>query len=231
MLRQSTGRKLYRSALQAALALATAAIVIATPSRGHADLVEELNKMGAAAGAGAASAQPSPAPAVSATPLGKFTATGRITESIAVGACPGSIEATACGTTSCDALSITGPVSATSLGKSTLTACLTVTNLTASIFASCLNGFGTGTITANNGNSITLAIGGLFCLGDAFPVPTPTTAIFVGSDSYAVEGGTGPFTTAVGSGTVAFSDVVTNLTGVPIAGTGQITIAGTFAKK
>ena len=229
MLRQSTGRKLYRSALQAALALATAVIIIATPSGGHADLIDELHKMG---GGAAASPEQSPAPALPSTPpLGKFAATGRITESIAVGACPGSIEASACGGGGCDAVSITGPVSATSLGKSTLTACLTITNLTSSIFASCLNGLGTGTITASNGNSITLAIGGLFCLGDAIPPVTPTTAIFVGTDSYSVEGGTGPFTTAVGTGTVASSDVITNLSGVPITGTGQITIAGTLAKK
>jgi len=227
MLQQSTGRKLCRSALQGALALATAVVVIATPAGGHADLIDELHKMG---GGGPASTEQAPVPAVSAMPLGKFTATGRITESIATGACAGSLEVSACGT-NCDAVSITGPVSATSLGNSTLTACLTITNLTSSIFSSCLNGFGTGTITAHNGNSITLAIGGLFCIGDAFPLPTPTTVIFVGTDSYSVEGGTGPFTTALGSGTVAFSDVITNLSGVPIIGAGQVTIAGTLAKK
>jgi hypothetical protein len=227
MFRQSTSRKLYRSALQGALALATAVAVIGTPVGGHADLIDELHQLG---GGGAASTEQSPAPEVSGAALGKFTATGRITESIATGACPGSFEASSC-SSGCDAVSITGPVSATSLGNSTLSACLTVNDLTSSVFSSCLNGFGTGTITAGNGNSIKLAIGGVLCIGDAFPVPTPTTAIFVGTDSYSVEGGTGPFATALGSGTVAFSDVITNLSGVPIAGTGQVSIAGTLAKK
>jgi hypothetical protein len=227
MFRQSTSRKLHRSALQGALALATAVVVIGTPVGGHADLIDQLHQLG---GGGAASTEQSPAPEVSGGALGKFTATGRVTESIATGACPGSFAATSC-TSGCSAVSITGPVSATSLGNSTLAACLTVNDLTSADFSSCLNGLGTGTITAGNGNSIKLAIGGVFCIGDAFPLPTPTTAIFVGTDSYSVEGGTGPFATALGSGTVAFSDVITNLSGVPIAGTGQVSIAGTLAKK
>ena len=214
--------------LSSIFALAATVAIIATPSGGRADLIDEINKLGA--GGGGASGAASSLPSLAATPLGKFAASGRITESIATGPCAGSVEASSC-SSGCDAVTITGPVNATSLGNATLSACITITSLTSGSFSSCLNGLGTGTITGGGGNSIKLGIGGLFCLADAFPLPTPTTAIFVGNDTYAVEGGTGSFATAVGTGTVSFSDVVTSLTGSPIPGSGQITLGGSLAKK
>ena len=165
-------------------------------------------------------------------PLGKFYASGRVTESLDAGACPGSLEETTCTNNGgCDQITITGPVNATAIGKATLSACITVTDLNSSTFSSCLNGFGTGTISGNGGKSINFGIGGVFCLANATPVSNPTTAYFDGTETYDIEGGSGPFTNAVGAGTLSFSDVITNISGPSFPGTGQLTMSGSFAKQ
>ena len=196
------------------------------PAAAHAEVVDQISHLLSGSGQ---STQQAKVSGNSAAPLGKFSASGRVTESIDTGACPNSIEASSCSTGSCDAVSITGPVNATALGRSDLSACVTITDLSSTTFTSCFNGLGTGTITGKNGKSITFGIGGLFCIADAFPAASPTTVVFTGTDTYAIEGGTGAFSNAVGTGTFSFSDVITNLTGTPIVGSGQMTMVGSFA--
>jgi hypothetical protein len=178
----------------------------------------------------------STAPEVSSTaPLGKFAASGRMTESLDNGACAGSVAATgtACTpATNCVQVQFSGPVNATGLGKSNLAGCMTFDNTAVSpTLSTCFDGLGTGTITGQGGKSITLAMGGLLCVGDEFPLPTPTNIIFVLASSYSVDGGSGAFANAVGSGNMSLSALITNITMPPIAATGQINFAGTLAKQ
>jgi hypothetical protein len=100
-----------------------------------------------------------------------------------------------------------------------------------STLSACFDGLGTGTITGPGGKSINLAMGGLLCVGDEFPLPTPTNVLFVLTSSYSVEGGGGAFTNAVGSGNMSLSALITNITTPPIAATGQINFTGTLAKQ
>jgi hypothetical protein len=210
--------------------LALGAIATLMPAAANADLVDQISHLLSASGPSVQ--QEAQVSGNAAAPLGKFAASGRVTESIDTGACPNSLESSTCTSSGgCDQITISGPVNATTLGKSTLSACITITALTSSTFSSCFNGLGNGTITANNGKSLTFGIGGLFCIADAIPASSPTSIIFVGNDTYAVEGGTAPFTNAVGTGTLSFTDVITNLTTTPIAGSGQLTMAGSFAKQ
>lgn len=209
--------------------LALGAIAALIPLSVHADAVDEINSL-ISSSAPTAHEQAKTSASAANAPLGKFAASGRVTESIDTGACPNSPVASSC-SSGCDQVSITGPVNATALGNSTLNACITITNLASSTFSSCFSGLGQGTIAAKNSKSITFGIGGLFCIADALPPSSPTSIYLVGTDTYAVEGGTAPFTNAVGTGTLSFTDLVTNVSSTPIPGSGQFTMAGTFAKQ
>jgi hypothetical protein len=199
-------------------------------SAAEAGLLDRIQKL-----AGPSTSSSSAAAASSTGPLGKFAASGRVTESLDTGACAGSVAASGslCTTAgNCAQLQFSGPVNATGLGNSTLTACMTFDNTAVSpTFDSCFDGLGTGTITGANGKSITLAMGGLLCDADQFPLPTPTSLMFVLTSTYAIEGGSGAFANAVGSGNVSLSALIVNPTATPIPASGQINITGTLAKQ
>jgi hypothetical protein len=197
----------------------------------EAGLMDQIQKL-----AGQSTPSTAASPAVTATPpLGKFAASGRVTESLDNGACAGSVAASggACTpSTNCVQVQVSGPVNATGLGKSNLSACMTFDNTAvSSTLSACFDGLGTGTITGPGGKSINVAMGGLLCVGDEFPLPTPTNVLFVLTSSYSVEGGGGAFTNAVGSGNMSLSALITNITAPPIAASGQINFTGTLAKQ
>ncbi|MGC1340146.1 MAG: hypothetical protein WA836_18680 [Candidatus Binataceae bacterium] len=208
----------------AALAVATLAILPTPAHAGPIDLVRKLTP--------SASAQLATPNAAGAGALKKFTAIGPVNETLDNGVCPNSYAATVCTTPSdCIEVPITGSLTATSLGKSSFSGCLTVNNDSPDTpLADCFSGLGTGTITAKNGNSVVIAFGGNLCIADAFPLPTPTNAIFTLNSSYAVESGTGPYASAAGSGNLSASLIITNVGTPPFAGSGTLNLTGSFAK-
>jgi len=219
--------KLSSSVVGAGIALLFTTFSVNPAAAGLMDQIQKL--------AGPSTPSPAAAPAITATtPLGKFAASGRVTETLDTGACAGSLAASLDCTpaTNCVQVQFSGPVNAAGLGKSNLAACITVDNTAVSPNLNvCFDGLGTGTITSANGkNSITLAMGGLLCAADEFPLPTPTSALFVLTSTYAVEGGTGSFATGVGSGNVSLSALIAPITTPPFAATGQINFTGTLAK-
>jgi len=189
------------------------------------DQINNLAEQARAAGGSSANVAilltPGPAP------LTKFTATGRLTESLASGACANNpIAISACSSVSCDALTMTGTVNGTSVGKSTLNICFT---LFSSSTGACLgNGLGKGTLTATNGDAVDLSFTGNLCINDE---NLSTVTLFLTSNlTYLVEGGTGKFATETGTGNMAVSSIFVNPTGSPIPGTGEIAITGTLSK-
>jgi hypothetical protein len=191
----------------------------------NSSVVDQINNLAAesrsAGGSNANIAKPlTPGPA----PLTKFSATGRLTESLATGGCLNNPLTATC--TTCSALTLTGTVNATGLGKSSLDVCFTL--VSSSSLGICLdNGLGIGTLTAANGDAVNLSFAGNFCLNDETATPT----LFLTSNlTYLVEGGTGRFLTETGTGNMAVSSIFANPTGSPIPGTGEIAITGTLSK-
>ena len=129
--------------------------------------------------------------------------------------------------TNCDNVTVTRQLSATGLGKAILNACYII--VLSSSLRECLNGLGIGTLTEANGNLINIAFGADFCLADELVGP-PVTIDFNSNLSYAVEGGTGPFATAKGTGNLTASDIIVNPSGTTFSGTGDITMTGTLSK-
>jgi hypothetical protein len=178
-----------------------------------------------AGGSSAAVANPlTPGPA----PLTKFSATGRLTESLASGPCASNpVAVSACSGGGCSALTLTGSVNATGLGKSTLNACLTL--LSTSSLGACIgNGLGIGTLTAANGNALNISFAGCLWEND---VDIATVTLFLSNNlTFIAEGGTGRFLTETGTGNMAVSSIFVNPSGPSISGTGEIAMTGTLSK-
>jgi hypothetical protein len=191
--------------------------------------LDQVNNLAAqartAGGSSPAIANPlTPGPA----PVTKFSATGRLTESLTTGACLNNpIAISACSGGGCDALTMTGPVNGTSVGNSTLSACFTLLPTTSS--GACLgNGLGIGTLTAANGSVVNISFAGHLCINDE---NISTVTLFLSSNlTYLVEGGTGKFATETGTGNMAVSTIFVNPMGGVLPGTGEIAITGTLSK-
>lgn len=191
------------------------------------DQVNNLAAQARTAGGSSAStdiAKPlTPGPA----PLTKFTATGRLTESLTSGACTNNpIAVSACSSASCDALTLTGTVDGNSVGKSALNVCFTLFSASSGV---CLgNGLGIGTLTAANGDAVNLSFAGNFCVNDE---NVSTVTLFLSLNlNYIVEGGTGKFATETGTGTMFTSNIFVNPSGSTISGTGELAMTGTLSK-
>jgi hypothetical protein len=190
--------------------------------------LDEVSKLAARASGAPASVVPAVPPSA---PVTKFSAIGRVTDSLDAGGCANNptITSSVCSpSTNCDAVTFTGPVTATGLGKSNLNACLIIVLSTNS--GACLNGLGLGTVTAANGDVVNIAFGGDFCVADENLSSGPT--IYFNSNlSYVVEGGTGKFSTETGNGNLTFSDIIVNPPiSPPDPGTGEVTMTGTMSK-
>jgi hypothetical protein len=194
----------------------------------NSTVVDQINNLAAEARpAGESSANAVSPLTLGSAPLTKFSATGRLTESLASGGCQNNPLTASCGS-SCSALTLTGTVNATSLGKSTLNICYTLE--TTSSLGTCLaNGLGIGTLTAANGDAVNLSFAGSLCINDEITT-TPMTLFLSSNLTYLVEGGTGKFATETGAGNMAVSTIFVNPSGSPIPGTGQIAITGTLSK-
>jgi hypothetical protein len=219
----------------AAVAVALMILVsVACGTAGAMDLsagstpLDQINNLAAEArSAGGSSANVvsplTPGPA----PLTKFSATGRLTESLANGGCSNDPVITSSCSSGCSALTLTGTVNATSLGKSTLNVCFTLLPSTSS--GACLgNGLGIGTLTAANGSAVNLSFAGNLCINDE-TTSAPVTLFLSSNLAYLVEGGTGKFATETGAGNMAVSSIFVNPSGSPIPGTGEIAITGTLS--
>ncbi len=171
----------------------------------------------------AKSAAPPAVAALKAVPsLMKFQAVGRVTSTFVTGAgCTGSPFA-ACDT--CDQIQISGPVVLTPGGEGTLTACLNIT----SGVTTCDDEQGNGTITLPNGDTITFATGGHFCIADEIPPASPTVILFVSTGGYTIEGGTGKESDAIGQG--EFSVPFTQ-DGDSLTSTGELDMHGNYARQ
>jgi len=207
----------------AALSVAALAIFAAPVHAGPIEIIQNL--------APSASPQSAAPNAAAAAAQKKFTAIGPVAETLAIGVCPNTYAATFCSApNACDEISISGSVTATGLGKSSFSGCLTVNNASSDTpLETCFAGLGTGTLTAKNG-TVVIAFGGHLCVADAFPSPTPTHAIFSFDSAYVVESGTGSYATAAGSGNLTSSLIITNVTTPPVAGSGTLNLTGSFAK-
>ena len=206
-------------------ALSVAALAIfATPV--HAGPIEIIQGL-----APSASPQSSAPNAAAAAAQKKFTAIGPVAETLSIGVCPNTYAATFCTTpNACDEISISGSVTATGMGKSSFSGCLTVNNASSDTpLETCFAGLGTGTLTAKNG-TVVIAFGGHLCLADEFPQPTPTHAVLGFDSTYVVESGTGAYSSAAGSGNLTASFIITSIVLPPIPGSGTLNLAGSFAK-
>lgn len=216
-----------RSRLHAIFAALTVATLTILPTPALAGPIDSVRKL-----APSGSAELATPDAAGAGALKKFTAVGAVNETLDNGVCPNSYAATICTTPSdCAQIPITGSLTATGLGKSSFSGCLTVNNQSPDTpLADCFSGLGTGTITAKNGSSVLIAFGGDLCVADLFPQPTPTSAIFTINSSYAIESGTGKYLNAAGSGSLSASLIVTNVGTPPFSGSGTLNLTGSFAK-
>jgi hypothetical protein len=193
----------------------------------NSTVVDQINNLAAEAGPAGGSSASVASPLTSGTaPVTKFSATGRLTESLANGGCLNNPLTATC--TTCSALTLTGTVNATGLGKSNLDVCFTL--VSSSSLGICLgNGLGLGTLTAANGSAVNLSFAGDLCVNDETTTP-PITLSLTSNLTYLVEGGTGKFATETGTGNMAVSSIFVNPTSSPISGTGQIAITGTLSK-
>lgn len=218
-------RSVHKLLFIGAAALFLGALCVQSSS--YAGNIEHLLNPG-----GQAASSVAPAKAGKSSPPAKFTATGTVNVVLDNGPCANSVVSSC--SSGCDQFQISGPVQATSLGKSTFSACITIDNSTVATqnnkLNACFNGLGTGTVTAANGSTIKLGIGGLICISDEFPLPTPNTLVFVLNDGYSVEGGSGKFSTANGTGTVAASMFFAVPQNLPGTGAGQISLVGALGK-
>jgi len=202
----------------------------ASARAGSADLtagagpLDQISNFAAQARAAGGSAPNIPSLAAPA-PLTKFSANGRWSGSWAAGGCLNDPITASC-SSSCDSITMSGQVTATTLGKSTLDACYAAIVSTSS--GACLNGLGIGTLTAANGNKVNIAFGGDFCIADEI---TSTLTIYYSKNlTYVVEGGTGPFATEKGTGNLTTSDIVVATGSPPLPVTGQINMTGIWSK-
>jgi len=196
----------------------------------NSSVLDQINNLAGQARAAGGSSPNAVSPATpAAAPLTKFSATGRLTESLASGGCSNDpIVTSICSGGGCDALTLTGTVTATSLGKSTLNICFTLLPSTSNPPACLGNGLGLGTLTASNGSAVNLSFVGDLCINDE---NTSTVTLFLTSNlTYLVEGGTGNFANETGTGNMAVSTIFVNPSGSTIPGTGEIAITGTLSK-
>ena len=161
------------------------------PSNGVAGLIEDLQNAGQAGSSSAATSQINSTPSLSS--FTGFSAFGPLTETLAGGACIGSLAATTThcqsSSTACAQLQFSGPVTAAPFTSPNISGCLTFDNTPYDPnLNNCFTGLGTATITGRNGkSSVTFAIGGSICTADAFPLPTPSNEILNVIATYAVE--------------------------------------------
>ena len=165
-------------------------------------------------------------PQVVTPQLAKFQASGRVTIAFSVGPCASGPEQSC--SSGCEQLQVTGPVTLSPGGKGNVSACITVdeSNVTNPL---CFGDEqGNGTITLQNGDTITFAMGGHFCLADLTPVASPTSEIVMSTGGYAINGGTGKQASAVGTGqySVPLTATISSTTS-----TSPFTLVGNYAKQ
>jgi len=192
----------------------------------NSTVVDQINNLAAEARpAGGSSANIATPLTPGLAPLTKFSATGRLTESLATGGCLNNPLTATC--TTCSALTLTGTVNATGLGKSSLDVRFTL--LSSSSLGICLdNGIGIGTLTAASGSALNLSFAGNLCINDE---DIPTVTLFLSSNlNFMVEGGSGKFASETGTGNMSISTILVNPTSIPYSGTGEIVMTGTVSK-
>ncbi|HUY17903.1 MAG TPA: hypothetical protein VMV15_01640 [Candidatus Binataceae bacterium] len=157
-----------------------------------------------------------PKPFTSFTAVGSGTADVDLSGPCATVSCPG--------TDSCQCLTISGAkIRPTGLGKSTLTASINLDANTNTPNGAgdgfCDLASGPGTITAANGDTISIDFTGSFCVGFTF-------LNFVVNGGYTIVGGTGRLASAAGTGNYAVT-----ASEVSLPGEAAVTMNGTFRKK
>ena len=169
------------------------------------------------AGPGAsASVQP---PELASLPvLSKFSAIGRLTYTVFLNAsCPG----ITCSSGSCNAISFTGPATASPIGKATLSGCVNFDIESMQVFdngsgGSCDFNSGNGTLTLSSGSTVTFSLSGTDC-----QVPGGAALVEI-NDSHVVTGGAKTLSAAEGQGAFSASlNLVSNL--------GAATMNGSYA--
>lgn len=196
---------------------------------GSTDLLGNSGPLDQLLNAPSAGAAPSALPDVTRlAPVTKFSANGRLTESLASGGCANNPLVTSlCSSSgSCANLTMTGQLVAAGLAKPTLDACFTI--ITATSSGACYNGLGIGTLTLANGKVVNIAFGGDFCAADE---NSATSTVYYSSNlTYVIEGGTGPYATETGVGNIAASNIFVLGGGTPAPGIGEIAINGNLSK-
>jgi hypothetical protein len=186
------------------------------------DLAAKARSAGGSSGNVANPLIPGPAP------LTKFSATGRLTETLDNGPCLNNpIAVSTCSGGGCSQLSLSGTLNGTGVGKSTLDICFTLLPSTSG--GACLgNGLGIGTLTAASGSALNLSFAGNLCINDE---DIPTVTLFLSSNlNFMVEGGSGKFASETGTGNMSISTILVNPTSTPYSGTGEIVMTGTVSK-
>jgi hypothetical protein len=204
------------------------------PSNGFAGFIEDLQNAGQPGSSSAVTSQTNSTPSLSS--FTGFSAFGPLAETLADGACSGSLAASTSfcksSSTACLQLQFSGPVTAAPFTSPNISGCLTIDNTSYDTHLNnCFTAMGTATITGRSGkSSITVAIGGSLCAADAFPLPTPTNEIFNVVATYALESGTGSLGQAAGSGqfSLQFPLSLASVT-PPISGSGQLSMKGALA--
>jgi hypothetical protein len=159
------------------------------------------------------------APELASMPvLSKFSAIGRLTYTVFLNAsCPG----ITCSSGPCNAISFTGPATASPIGKATLAGCVNFDVGSTQVFdngsgGSCDFNSGNGTLTLNHGNAVTFSLSGTDC-----QVPGGAALVEI-NDAYVVTGGSKTLSAAEGQGAFTASlNLVSNL--------GAGTMTGSYA--
>ena len=210
----------------ALLIIAGAARSIAGMTDSSATPLDQINNLAAQArSAGGSSAGVANPLTPGSAPVNKFSAIGRLTESLATGGCANNpVITSSCSGGGCNALSLSGQVK-TNWGNSALSACFTVLPSTSNPPACLGNGLGVGTITAADGSLVHVSFVGDLCINDEITSP-PVTLFLSLNMTYLFEGGTGRFVTKTGTGDMVVSTIFVNPSGSPISGTGELAMTG-----
>jgi len=167
-------------------------------------------------------------PDVTPPPLLAFSAKSRVTGEVVNTPCPG-FTLSACSGSTCGTFSFSGPLVSTAPGKGTVNGCVTFNNNSADKdFTACVDGAGSATMSAASGASVNFLLGGQLCIAD---IDMATLTVnYVAQMAYEIDGGTGPYAGAVGSGAFDMSFTIVNPVAPPIPGSGIVNFAGNYAK-
>jgi hypothetical protein len=195
----------------------------------HAGPLDELQSQLLAPSTSAAGTADIVQPAVTPA-FNKFSAVGNLTATLSDKECPGlSFLHPYCSSHTCSQLNISGTTTATApSAKPKLTACITIAETAFDPAGVCDVAAGSGTLEAASGALVNLNLSGTYC-ESVVHLAAPVFVDLVLNGTWTAVGGTGPYSTATGSGNYGISFEVTSLL-APVTGAALTSFVGGLAK-